>query len=146
MYESILISGAQPKENRVLTRTGYMLDMAATPFSSAGQFFGSDITLSHPSITFVEAGGSWAGRFPEVSDADGFPGASLGYTGVSGARQVEAPRISWVRTTGQRSSTSRQGPGGDLKNLVASLCLPEDTISARFPDRLSWPGFPATNT
>ena len=72
-YESILIPGAQPQENRVLTRTGYMLDMAATPFSSAGQFFGSDIMLSHPSITFVDVGGSWAGRFSEVSDADGFP-------------------------------------------------------------------------
>ncbi|MDE0250165.1 MAG: hypothetical protein OXK72_04060 [Gammaproteobacteria bacterium] len=77
-YESVLFPGGQAQENRTLTRTGYMLDMPATSFDSAGQFFGDDITLSHPAITFVETGGSWAGRFSEVDDANGFPRAAAG--------------------------------------------------------------------
>lgn len=78
-YESVLFPGdQQAQENRVLTSTGYMLDMPATPFNSAGQFSGNDITLSHPAITFVETGGSWAGRFSEVDDANGFPRAIAG--------------------------------------------------------------------
>ncbi|MCY4420315.1 MAG: hypothetical protein OXC42_03565 [Gammaproteobacteria bacterium] len=77
-YKSLLFPGAQAQEDRVTTRTGYSLDMAATPFNSAGQFFGNDITLSHEFISFVEAGGSWAGRFSEVDDANGFPRAVAG--------------------------------------------------------------------
>ena len=77
-YESVLFPGGQARENRTLTRTPYMLDMAATSFDSAGQFFGDDITLSHPAITFVKTGGSWAGRFSGVDDANGFPRAVAG--------------------------------------------------------------------
>ena len=77
-YESVLFPGGQAQENRTLTPTGYMLDMPATSFDSAGQFFGDNITLSHPAINFVETGGSWAGRFSEVDDANGFPRAAAG--------------------------------------------------------------------
>lgn len=121
-YESVLFPGAQQaRESRVLTSTGYMLDMPATPFNSAGQFSGNDITLSHPAITFVETGGSWAGRFSEVDDANGFPRAIAGVHRGFGARPVAVRHFLWVRTTGPRSGTSRQGlaiQGQGLESLL----------------------------
>ena len=121
-YESVLFPGAQqPQENRVLTRTDYMLDMPATPFNSAGQFSGNDITLSHPAITFVETGGSWQDAFPKWMMPTASLGASQACTEVSGARQVAVLLFLWVHTTGLRSSTSRLGMATQGQGLEGLL-------------------------
>ena len=72
--------------------TGYELELGATPLdSTTGTFFGTDVTLTHPGVSYTTNEGSWGGRFSTKDDSGGNPrlvaGTAGGYAVTSGGTE-----------------------------------------------------------
>ncbi|MCY4132152.1 MAG: hypothetical protein OXF39_05845 [Nitrospira sp.] len=57
--------------------TDYVLTMNPVSIGTNGQFSGSSLTLTHPSLS-ITTSGSWGGRFSNVQDSQGSPRAVAG--------------------------------------------------------------------
>ena len=72
--------------------SGYILNIGSTPITQNGQFRGTDVALTHPSINITSTDGSWAGRFSSVDDSSGNPqavaGTHRGYIQTFGGTQA----------------------------------------------------------